>query len=108
MRRLTIFCALAIGAAAEAAKNPDNEIGATRAALTAHGYMPAKLYRVARLARVANAAGTHEIIIFLFENIDSEPPRGRENLDNGGWALTPAEKAALVKRLETLVRVVRG
>lgn len=94
--------------AAEAAKNPDNEIGATRATLSVHGYEPAKLYRVARLARVANAAGTHEIIIFLFENVDAEPPRGPENLDNGGWSLTPAEKTAIVKRLEAAVRVIRG
>ena len=93
--------------AAEAKKNSDNEIGATREALRARGYRPAKLYRVARLARVANSAGTHEIIIFLFENIDGEPSRGPEDLD-GGWALTPAEKEAVVKRLEAAVRVIKG
>jgi hypothetical protein len=94
--------------AAEATKNPNNEIGATRAALSAHGYQPARLYRVARLARVANAAGTHEIIIFLFENIDGEAARGPEDLDGGGWSLTPAEKIGVTTRLEAAVRVVKG
>jgi hypothetical protein len=94
--------------AADAVKNPGSEIGVTREALTKAGYIPAKLYRVARLARVANPAGTHEIIIFLFENIDAEPPRGPEDDPTGGWILKPDEAAAVVKRLESAVHVIKG
>jgi hypothetical protein len=87
--------------------NPDKEAGKTRAFLKAAGFKPARLYRVARLARVTDPKGLSEVIIFYMENADRRAPRGRPDAD-GDWSLPKAEQTALARRMESAVRAVRG
>ncbi len=55
---------------------PDKEAGLTRAHLQKLGYRPPRLFRTARLARVADTDGMSEVIIFYLENADGEFPPG--------------------------------
>ena len=101
------FGTFAYDDAAAARAKPDKEPGQTRAWLKAAGYKSPRLYRVARLARVSDPQGLSEVIIFYLENADADPPTGQRDED-GDWVLAPAEKAAITRRMEAAVRVVRG
>jgi hypothetical protein len=101
------YGAFAYDDAAAAKAKPDKEPGQTRAFLKAAGYPSPKLYRVARLARVSDPKGLSEVIIFYLENADARPPTGQPDED-GDWVLAPEEKAAITRRMEAAVRVVRG
>ncbi|WP_037552795.1 hypothetical protein [Sphingomonas sp. URHD0057] len=101
------YGAFAYDDAAAAKATPDKEPGKTRAFLRAAGYASPKLYRVARLARVSDPKGLSEVIIFYLENADARPPTGQPDED-GDWVLAPDEKAAITRRMEAAVRVVRG
>ena len=90
-----------------AAKMPKKEPGLTRAFLKRAGYKPATLYRAARLARVTDAKGLSEVIIFYLENADANPPTGKPDED-GDYAVEGAEREALTARMEQVVKVVRG
>ena len=93
--------------AKDSAKAPTKEAAKTRADLRAHGYEPARFYRTARLARVADPKGLSEVIIFYFENADRRPPKGPEDPD-GGWPLSPREDEALAARMEAAIQAVNG
>jgi hypothetical protein len=101
------FGTFAYDDAAAAKAQPDKEPGKTRAFLTNASYASPRIYRVARLARVSDPKGLSEVIIFYMENADAHPPAGKPDED-GDWSLTPNEKAAITKRMEAVVRVVRG
>ena len=101
------FGTFAFDEAAAARREPKKEPGLTRAFLKAAGYKPATLYRVARLARVTDAKGLSEVIIFYMENADASPPAGKPDQD-GDYAVTGAEAEALAARMDKAVRVVRG
>lgn len=62
--------------AAESALSPERESGITRAALMKSGYVVPRMLRTARLARVSDAEGKSELIIFYMENADDEYPGG--------------------------------
>jgi len=101
------YGAFAYDDAAAARANPAKEAGKTRPFLKAAGYVSPRLYRVARLARVSDPKGLSEVIIFYMENADARPPAGQPDED-GDWSLTPEEKAAITRRMEQAVRVVKG
>ena len=101
------YGAFAYDDAAAARADPAKEAGKTRPFLKAAGYVSPRLYRVARLARVSDPKGLSEVIIFYMENADARPPAGQPDED-GDWSLTPEEKAAITRRMEQAVRVVRG
>lgn len=90
-----------------ARREPNKEAARTRTFLRANGYQPARLYRVARLARVTDPKGLSEVIIFYMESADANPPAGKPDED-GDYAVTGAEAAALTARMQRAVRVVRG
>jgi len=96
--------------AAAAAAAPDREAARTRAALAASGYAPPRLWRVARLARVADPQGLSEVIIFYMENADGDfgpgPLPGADA--DGDLTLEGAARAAMFDRLEGAVAAVRG
>jgi hypothetical protein len=101
------FGTFAYDDAAAAKAKPDKEPGQTRAWLKAAGYKSPRLYRVARLARVSDAKGLSEVIIFYLENADARPPTGQPDED-GDWAIEGADKAALTRRMEQAVRALHG
>lgn len=86
-------------------ENPEKEAGRTRAALVAARYVPARFYRVARLARVSDPKGLSEVILFYMESVD--PPKDPEDED-GGWPVPESEKEGLVQRLESVIKVLAG
>lgn len=95
--------------AADAA--PDREAGRTRALLQAQGLHAPRLWRTARLARVSDAAGMSEIIIFYCENADADYPAsgplpGAD--EDGDVPLEGAARDALAARMEAAVRATRG
>lgn len=89
----------------EAEKNPDKEAGVTRKLLQAQGFSAPRLFRVARLARVADPAGTSEVIIFYMENADAEFPTGilRGADEDGDLPLGTAAAQAMLARLKSSV-----
>ena len=95
---------------AAAAATPDREAARTRAALAASGHAPPRLWRVARLARVADPQGLSEVIIFYMENADGDygpgPLPGADA--DGDLTLEGAARAAMFDRLERAIAVVRG
>lgn len=92
-----------------AAAAPDREAARTRARLRQLGYRLPKLERTARLARVADAAGLSEVIVFYMENADAEYPNGLIGADeDGDLALDPPAAAALLERMRSAVSVVAG
>ena len=101
------FGTFAYDDAAAAKAKPDKEPGKTRAFLRQAGYASARLYRVARLARVTDPKGLSEVIIFYMENADAHPPAGKPDED-GDYAVEGAEREALTAEIEGAVRAVRG
>ncbi|MFT3897167.1 MAG: hypothetical protein QM719_05660 [Thermomonas sp.] len=87
-----------------AERAPGLEAARTRAALLQHGLQPARYWHVARLARVADPAGMHEVIVFYMENADARYPQGLVNVDeDGDGLLDAAETARLWRALEASV-----
>ena len=78
------FGAYAYDDAAAAARAPSLEAARTRAALLAQGLQPPRFWHVVRLARVADAAGQHEAIVFYMENADARYPDGLVDVDADG------------------------
>ena len=95
-------------AAATAA--PDKEAARTRAFLAQHRLAPARVYRVARLARVADAQGLSEVIIFYMENADRDfAPVPLPNADeDGDVPITGADQQALWQRMEMAIAPAGG
>ncbi|WP_372016423.1 hypothetical protein [Pseudoxanthomonas sp. 10H] len=91
---------------AAAARAPGLEADRTRAALAAAGLRPPRYWHVARLARVADAAGMGEAIVFYLENADARYPQGLVDVDeDGDGRLDAAETARLWQALEHAVAV---
>ncbi|KAF1694566.1 hypothetical protein [Pseudoxanthomonas koreensis] len=94
---------------AAAARAPGLEADRTRAALVAAGLQPPRYWHVARLARVADAAGLHEAIVFYLENADARYPAGLVDVDeDGDGLLDAAETARLWAALEGVLSVLPG
>ena len=91
--------------AAAAAKAPELEAGRTRAMLTGLSYKLPRLMRTARLARVAAADGSREVIIFYMENADADYPLGplAGADEDGDLPLDAAAKEQILERLRTTV-----
>jgi hypothetical protein len=94
--------------AKDSAAAPNRESGVTRAALLKQGYVLPRLFRTARLARVADPDGTSEIIIFYNENADAQYPAGplAGADEDGDLGLKGAEADALLKRMTSTLSVV--
>lgn len=91
---------------AAAARAPGLEAERTRAALAAAGLQPARYWHVARLARVADAQGMGEAIVFYMENADARYPDGLVDVDeDGDGRLDGVETARLWQALEQALRV---
>lgn len=88
-----------------AAKSPDAEAGLTRAFLVEQGFRVPRLFRLARLARVADGDGQSEVIVFYIENADADfapgPLPGAD--EDGDLALDAASKQAILERLKSAV-----
>jgi hypothetical protein len=93
-----------------AAIEPAKEAARTRAYLASAGYKSARVYRVARLARVTDAGGLSEVIIFYMENADrtftAGPLPGAD--EDGDVPIEGAEQEALLARLSAAIRVLKG
>jgi len=87
---------------AMAEAEPDREAARTRQHIGEHGFLPAGVYKVARLARVADPEGLSEVIIFYMENAEREFP---EKLPE---ELPADERDRLFRALEEAVTVVHG
>jgi len=89
-----------------AARAPGFEAARTRAALAAAGLEAPRYWHVARLARVADASGLHEAIVFYMENADARYPKGLVEVDADGDGLLDAEEAVrLWRELERVLAV---
>jgi len=93
--------------ARDSAAAPNRESGVTRAALLRQGYVLPRLLRTARLARVANSAGTSEIIMFYEENADADYPAGPLTGadEDGDLVLRGVEARALLERMSAVISV---
>ena len=102
------FGAFAFDEAAAAAADPGREAGRTRAHLQQQGYVIPRYWRAARLARVADAEGLVEVIVFYLENADTDySAKGLTGADEGGDLTLPAAEAErLLGRLRSAVSVV--
>lgn len=93
--------------AAAARRAPALEAARTRAALSQQGLQSPRYWHVARLARVADPEGRHEVIVFYMENADARYPRGLVDVDeDGDGLLDAAETARMWQALERAVKVV--
>lgn len=93
--------------AAAAQRAPALEAARTRAALSRQGLQSPRFWHVARLARVADPEGRHEVIVFYMENADARYPRGLVDVDeDGDGLLDAAETARMWQALERAVEVV--
>ena len=104
------FGAYVYNDAHEAAAQPAMESARTRIELQhLHYHVPAVL-ETARLARVADADGQSEVIIFYCENADARYPSGTlPNADaNGDLVLDPSQAHALFNRLQAAVHQLSG
>ena len=92
----------------DAAKSPHAEAGLTRAFLVEQGFRVPRLFRLARLARVADRDGQSEVIVFDIENADADfapgPLAGAD--EDGDLALDAASKQAILERLKSAVHAV--
>ena len=90
--------------------DPRREAGLTRATLVRLGYRPPRLWRVGRLARVADAQGLSEVIIFYMEDADADFPAGPlpGADESGDLSLSGVEQERMLDRLASAVRPVRG
>ncbi len=90
---------------AEAAKYPAKEAALTRNLLVSKGYKVPRLFRVARLARVADQGGMSEVIIFYMENADGQfsagPLSGAD--EDGDLNLDLSAAQAMLTRLKSVV-----
>jgi hypothetical protein len=95
---------------AEARASPGFEAAATREALTLKGYVVPRLFRTVRLARVASATGSSEIIIFYLEDADDDYPSGMlPGADSDGdLPLTGSAAESLVSRMEASITPIVG
>jgi hypothetical protein len=95
--------------AAAAAAAPDREAARTRALLAAEGFAPPRLWRMARLARVTDADGLSEIIIFYMENADGDfPPGPLAGADEDGDLVLEGEmREELARRMEGAIQPLR-
>ena len=95
---------------AEAAKSPAKEAGQTRALLLANGFKVPRVFRVARLARVAGQNGTTEVIIFYMEAADADfPIRPLPGADeDGDLTLDEAGAQSLLARLKSVITPISG
>lgn len=99
------FGSYAYDDATAAAREPALEAARTRAALQANGLRPPRYWHVVRLARVADADGRHEAIVFYLENADARYPDGLTDVDEDGDGRLPADETdrlwqALARALE--------
>ena len=94
----------------EAARLPAREAGLTRDFLIRKGFKLPSVFRVARLARVADQNGTTEVIIFYMEAADVDfPIRPLPGADeDGDVALGEAEAQLLFARMKSVVTPVSG
>ena len=94
----------------EAAQSPRKEAGLTRAFLLAKGLKVPAVFRVARLARVADSAGNSEVIIFYMEAADADyPARPLPGADQDGDLDLEADAArAMLERLKSVVLPISG
>jgi hypothetical protein len=95
---------------AEAERSPAKEAGKTRDLLLAKGFNVPKVFRVARLARVADQNGMTEVIIFYMEAADADfPVRPLPGADeDGDVTLDEAGARSLLDRLKSVVTPVSG
>jgi hypothetical protein len=93
----------------DSATAPNRESGVTRAALLKQGYVLPRLFRTARLARVADPNGMSEIIIFYDENADAQYPAGPliGADEDGDLSLKGADARALLVRMSSAISAVR-
>jgi hypothetical protein len=94
--------------AAESALSPERESGITRAALMKSGYVVPRMLRTARLARVSDAEGKSELIIFYMENADDEYPGGSlpGTDQDGDLVLIDRAAQALLRRMSSVISEV--
>ena len=95
---------------AEAADAPAKEAGQTRALLLANGFNVPKVFRVARLARVADQNGATEIILLYMEAADTDfPTRPLPMADeDGDVLLNEADARSLFTRMKSVITPVSG
>jgi hypothetical protein len=85
-----------------AAGEPAREAARTRRHLEQNGLRPPRVWKVARLARVADPQGLSEVIVFYFENADGEFSGTLPE------ELITEEHERLFAALEQAIAVVRG
>ena len=99
------FGAYAYDDVAAATREPTLEAARTRAMLLAHGLQSPRYWHLVRLARVADAEGKHEAIVFYMENADARYPDGLVDVDEDGDGRLHADETerlwqALMRSLE--------
>jgi hypothetical protein len=92
--------------ASAAAAMPDREPALTRAYLRERGYSFPDRWLMSRLARVSDAEGMTEVIIFYLEDASARP--WPSDVQNSIVPLAPEEAEALFARLQAAVRVLEG
>jgi hypothetical protein len=85
-----------------AASEPTREAARTRRHLEENGLRAPRVWKVARLARVADPGGLSEVIVFYFENADGEFPGALPE------ELIAEEQERLFAALEGAIDVLRG
>ena len=101
------FGSYAYDDAAAAARAPVLEAARTRAALQAEGLQAPRYWHVVRLARVADAEGRHEAIVFYLENADARYPDGMTDVDEDGDGRLHADETARLWQALTRTLEVR-
>lgn len=101
------FGSYAYDDAAAAAREPALEAARTRAALQAEGLQAPRYWHVVRLARVADAEGRHEAIVFYLENADARYPDGLTDVDEDGDGRLHADETARLWQALTRTLEVR-
>jgi hypothetical protein len=88
---------------------PDKEAARTRRHLQALGYRLPRMWKVGRLARVADPQGLTEEILFYLEAADDAVPTELtpDPGSPGDFYVTPAERERLLQALEAAVRPAR-
>ena len=92
-----------------AREQPRKEPGLTRSHLQALGYRPARIWNVARLARVSDPDGMGEVIVFYMENADALHVGGLVGTDeDGDLVLDAASAERLFSALASVVHIESG
>jgi hypothetical protein len=96
--------------AKSAASQPGMEAARTRSAIGKLGYHLPRLFRTARLARVADPLGQSEVIIFYFENADASYLNGvLPNADaDGDLALCHSAAQSLFESMKAVIHPITG